>query len=103
MAEYTAEVLWQRGEQDFLGDRYSRRHLIRFDGGAEVVGSSSPHVVPLPLSDPAGVDRGLHAGLDPVGADRHEHRLEPRSAPDTDPPQHRYPGREGAPDADERP
>ena len=40
MAEYTAEVLWQRGEQDFLGDRYSRRHLIRFDGGAEVVGSS---------------------------------------------------------------
>ncbi len=47
---------WQRGEQDFLGNRYSRRHLIRFDGGAEVAGSSSPHVVPLPFSDPAGVD-----------------------------------------------
>jgi organic hydroperoxide reductase OsmC/OhrA len=56
MAEYTAEVLWQRGEQDFLGNRYSRKHLIRFDGGAEVTGSSSPHVVPLPFSDPAGVD-----------------------------------------------
>ncbi|KNZ32894.1 MAG: peroxiredoxin [Methylibium sp. NZG] len=56
MAEYTAEVLWQRDGQDFLGNRYSRRHLIRFDGGAELTGSSSPHVVPLPFSDPAGVD-----------------------------------------------
>ena len=56
MADYTAEVLWQRDGQDFLGNRYSRRHLIRFDGGAEVRGSSSPHVVPLPFSDPEGVD-----------------------------------------------
>ena len=56
MAEYTAEVLWQRGEQDFLGNHYSRRHLIRFDGGAELAGSSSPHVVPLPWSDASAVD-----------------------------------------------
>ena len=56
MSEYTAEVLWQRGEQDFLANRYSRRHVIRFDGGAELAGSSSPHVVPLPFSDPAAVD-----------------------------------------------
>jgi organic hydroperoxide reductase OsmC/OhrA len=56
MAEYTAEVLWQRGEQDFLGNRYSRRHLIRFDGGAELAGSSSPQVVPTPWSDAAAVD-----------------------------------------------
>ncbi len=56
MADYTAQVLWQRGEQDFLGNRYSRRHLLRFDGGVEVAGSSSPHVVPLPWSDAAAVD-----------------------------------------------
>ena len=56
MAQYSAEILWQRGEQDFLGNRYSRRHLLRFDGGAEVAGSSSPHVVPVPLSDAAAVD-----------------------------------------------
>lgn len=56
MAEYTAEILWQRGEQDFLGNRYSRRHVMRFDGGAEVAGSSSPHSVPLPMSDAAAVD-----------------------------------------------
>ena len=56
MAQYTAEILWQRGEQDFLGNTYSRKHSIRFDGGAEVPGSSSPHVVPLPFSDAAAVD-----------------------------------------------
>jgi organic hydroperoxide reductase OsmC/OhrA len=56
MAEYTAEILWERGEQDFLGGRYSRRHLMRFDGGAEVAGSSSPHSVPLPMSDASAVD-----------------------------------------------
>ncbi|WP_342052860.1 MULTISPECIES: OsmC family protein [unclassified Cupriavidus] len=56
MSEYTTEVLWERGEQDFLDKRYSRRHLIRFDGGLEIPGSSSPHVVPVPLSDASAVD-----------------------------------------------
>ncbi|EEG09223.1 OsmC family protein [Pseudogulbenkiania ferrooxidans] len=56
MAQYTAEVLWQRGEQDFLGNRYSRRHVLRFDSGVEVPGSSSPHVVPVPMSDASAVD-----------------------------------------------
>ncbi len=55
-ARHEAEVLWQRGTQDFLDGRYSRAHVLRFDGGAEVRASSSPHVVPAPLSDPAGVD-----------------------------------------------
>ena len=56
MSEYTAEVLWQRGDQDFLANTYSRRHSLRFDGGAEWAGSSSPHVVPLPSSDASAVD-----------------------------------------------
>ncbi|MEI6873451.1 MAG: OsmC family protein [Verrucomicrobiota bacterium] len=59
MAQYSAEVVWIRGEaneQDFLSNHYSRRHWLRFDGGAEIPGSSSPHVVPLPMSDAAGVD-----------------------------------------------
>jgi organic hydroperoxide reductase OsmC/OhrA len=51
-----AEILWLRDGQDFLDNRYSRRHLLRFDGGLEVPGSSSPHVVALPLSDAAAVD-----------------------------------------------
>jgi organic hydroperoxide reductase OsmC/OhrA len=56
MAQYSAEVLWIRNEQDFLSNRYSRKHLLRFDGGIEVPGSSSPHVVPLPMSDAAAID-----------------------------------------------
>ncbi len=56
MSDYTAEVLWERGEQNFLDKRYSRRHLIRFDGGVEMPGSSSPHVVPVPFSDASAVD-----------------------------------------------
>ena len=56
MAQYVADILWLRGEQDFLSNRYSRRHVMRFDGGVEVPGSSSPHVVPIPLSDPCAID-----------------------------------------------
>ncbi len=56
MADYTAEVLWERGEQDFLDRRYSRKHRITFDGGHELPASSSPHVVPVPLSDASAVD-----------------------------------------------
>lgn len=56
MGTYRADILWVRGDQDFLSNRYSRRHVIRFDGGIELPGSSSPHVVPVPMSDPAAVD-----------------------------------------------
>ncbi len=56
MSTYTAEIRWSRGEQKFTDNRYSRAHTWRFDGGAVVPASSSPHVVPLPLSDPQGVD-----------------------------------------------
>ena len=56
MAPHAAEVIWQRGEEPFLDNRYSRRHVLRFDGGIDVPGSASPHVVPLPMADAAAVD-----------------------------------------------
>jgi organic hydroperoxide reductase OsmC/OhrA len=57
MAHYRASVLWSRDrEDDFLAKRYSRRHILRFDGGLEIAGSSSPQVVPLPWSDSAAID-----------------------------------------------
>ena len=56
MSEYVASVHWQRQGQTFTDNRYSRRHAWHFDGGASVMASSSPHVVPVPGSDPAGVD-----------------------------------------------
>ena len=57
MSDYHAEVRWVRdAAQPFVDQRYSRRHLWRFDGGVELPGSSSPHVVPLPYSDASCVD-----------------------------------------------
>ena len=53
---YTAQVQWERGEQPFTDNRYSRAHRWRFDGGAEVPGSSSPLSVRVPMSDPSAVD-----------------------------------------------
>ena len=55
MATYKAIVDW-KAKGDFAANRYARAHEWRFDGGAVVPASSSPHVVPAPLSDPAGVD-----------------------------------------------
>lgn len=56
MPGHQATVEWVRGEQVFTDKRYSRAHVWRFDGGAVVPGSSSPSGVPVPMSDPAGVD-----------------------------------------------
>ena len=55
MSRHGAEILW-RSDGEFGSGRYSRRHELRFDGGAVVTGSSSPTVVPEPMSDPAGID-----------------------------------------------
>jgi organic hydroperoxide reductase OsmC/OhrA len=55
MSRHEAEILW-KADGEFASGAYSRRHEMRFDGGAVVTGSSSPTVVPVPMSDPAGVD-----------------------------------------------
>jgi organic hydroperoxide reductase OsmC/OhrA len=55
MADYLATVEWE-ADGGFAQGRYSRAHRWRFDGGAVVPASASPHVVPAPMSDPAGVD-----------------------------------------------
>jgi organic hydroperoxide reductase OsmC/OhrA len=55
MSKHVAEVSWV-SDGEFVSGRYSRRHELRFDGGTVVTASSSPHVVPVPMSDPAGVD-----------------------------------------------
>lgn len=53
---FAATVVWEREHADFLDARYSRRHVWLFDGGSDIVASSSPHSVPIPYSDPAAVD-----------------------------------------------
>jgi organic hydroperoxide reductase OsmC/OhrA len=55
--QYTATILWQRhAGEAFTDNRYHREHVLRFDGGVEVAGSSSPSVVPLPYSTAAAID-----------------------------------------------
>jgi len=56
MAKHTALVEWNGNGAKFTDNRYSRAHQWTFDGGAVVPASSSPHVVRVPYSDPAGVD-----------------------------------------------
>ncbi len=56
MSAYLATIRWERGDQPFIDERYSRGHTWSFDGGVEVPGSSSPHVVPLPYSQANAVD-----------------------------------------------
>ncbi len=55
MSSYSATIEWQRGDAVFTDNRYSRAHLWRFDG-LVVPGSSSPSVVPLPMSRADAVD-----------------------------------------------
>jgi organic hydroperoxide reductase OsmC/OhrA len=65
MNSYTATIIWKRGQQAFTDGKYSREHLVSFDGGASIAGSSSPHVVRVPLSreDAADPEEMLVASL----------------------------------------
>lgn len=56
MSEHTATIAWQRDADTFAKGRYSRVHEWRFDGGAAVVASASPDIVPAPWSDASAVD-----------------------------------------------
>ncbi len=56
MSQYRATIHWHRGDAVFTDNRYSRAHVWRFDGGLEVAASSSPQIVPFPMSDPSAVD-----------------------------------------------
>lgn len=56
MTRYLAEIAWRRNGGVFTDHRYSRAHTWSFDGGAVVPGSSSPHSVRVPMSDPSAVD-----------------------------------------------
>ena len=64
MSKHVADIIW-RSDGEFASGRYTRRHEWRFDGGAVVTASSSPDVVPVPMSDPAGIDpeEGLIAAV----------------------------------------
>lgn len=54
---YTVRILWKKDSSEaFVDNKYSRAHTWTFDGGIALAASSSPHVVPLPMSKESAVD-----------------------------------------------
>jgi organic hydroperoxide reductase OsmC/OhrA len=57
MMLYQVRILWKReAHEPFLDNKYSRAHSWIFDGGIELAASSSPHIVPFPMSKEEAVD-----------------------------------------------
>jgi organic hydroperoxide reductase OsmC/OhrA len=57
MSTYTATIRWTRaGDGDFAKGQYSRAHEWSFDGGLTIPAGPSPHIVPDPWGNTAGVD-----------------------------------------------
>jgi len=54
---YNVRISWnKKSDEAFLDNKYSRSHKWTFDGGIELAASSSPHVVPPPMSNESAVD-----------------------------------------------
>lgn len=56
MSTYHATITWQRGNDEFVQQRYSRGHTWHFDEGVVVPASASPFSVRPPRSVAAAVD-----------------------------------------------
>lgn len=56
MSTHTANIKWERDGALFSDAKYSRGHLISFDGGVSIAGSSAPEVVRPPLSKTDAAD-----------------------------------------------
>ncbi len=53
----TAKIIWEKSPtENFLDGRYHRAHRWVFDGGMTIEASSSPEIVPVPMSDAALID-----------------------------------------------
>ena len=54
---FEVKIFWKKNlSEAFVDSKYSRSHTWSFDGGIEIPASSSPHVVPVPMSDESTVD-----------------------------------------------
>ncbi|GGX14759.1 OsmC family protein [Aquimarina muelleri] len=55
--KHSAKIFWKKQKQEIFKDgKYSRVHTWFFDGGIELVASSSPEIVSIPMSDASAVD-----------------------------------------------
>jgi organic hydroperoxide reductase OsmC/OhrA len=55
MHKHESSIIWERKDQKFVDNKYSRAHRWVFDG-VEVPASSSPSVLPVPLSTTEAID-----------------------------------------------
>ncbi len=55
MHKHESTILWERKDQNFVDNKYSRAHLWEFDG-VKVPASSSPTVLPVPMSSLEAID-----------------------------------------------
>jgi organic hydroperoxide reductase OsmC/OhrA len=54
---YSVKIFWKKKpDEAFVDSKYNRSHTWSFDGGIEIPASSSPHVVPVPMSKESAVD-----------------------------------------------
>ena len=54
---YSVKIFWKKNlDEAFVDSKYNRSHTWSFDGGIEIPASSSPHVVPVPMSNESAVD-----------------------------------------------
>lgn len=54
---YSVKIFWKKSlDEAFVDSKYNRSHTWSFDGGIEIPASSSPHVVPVPMSNESAVD-----------------------------------------------
>ena len=55
MHKHEALILWERKDQKFVDNKFSRAHLWEFDG-VTVPASSAPSVLPVPMSSLEAID-----------------------------------------------
>ncbi|ELR72607.1 OsmC/Ohr family protein [Fulvivirga imtechensis AK7] len=55
--KHYAKIQWQKqSAESFTDGKYHRGHQWQFDGGIHLKASSSPEVIPVPMSDASAVD-----------------------------------------------
>lgn len=53
----STRIFWENiHDQPFLKGRYSRDHIWELETGNQIKASSSPHIVPIPFSNPEFID-----------------------------------------------
>jgi len=56
VSDHRAVIEWSRDGQEFLYETYSRKHVLRFEGGITVPGNAAPGNIPKTVPPAPGID-----------------------------------------------